>query len=57
MTAGPRLGVCGSKNLLLRSGSAPYVALLDDDDRWEPTFLGRSHSDAHGVASATPSSL
>jgi glycosyltransferase involved in cell wall biosynthesis len=41
MTAGSRLGLSGNKNLLLRSGSAPYVALLDDDDRWEPTFLRR----------------
>lgn len=26
---------------LIRTGSAPYVALLHDDDRWEPTFLER----------------
>ena len=26
---------------LVRAGSAPYVAVLDDDDRWDPGFLER----------------
>jgi glycosyltransferase involved in cell wall biosynthesis len=39
--AGEQLKPAGNKNLLLRMGSAPYVALLDDDDRWHPTFLAR----------------
>jgi glycosyltransferase involved in cell wall biosynthesis len=39
--AGKQLKPAGNKNLLLRTGSAPYVALLDDDDRWHPTFLAR----------------
>jgi glycosyltransferase involved in cell wall biosynthesis len=40
-TAGERLGPPGNKNILLRAGSAPYVALLDDDDRWHPSVLER----------------
>jgi glycosyltransferase involved in cell wall biosynthesis len=39
--AGEQLRPAGNKNLLLRMGSAPYVALLDDDDRWHPPFLAR----------------
>jgi GT2 family glycosyltransferase len=31
----------GNKNRLLRLAAAPYVALLDDDDRWGPGFLER----------------
>jgi glycosyltransferase involved in cell wall biosynthesis len=37
--AGERLGPPGNKNILLRAGSAPFVAILDDDDRWRPTVL------------------
>jgi glycosyltransferase involved in cell wall biosynthesis len=36
-----RLGGAGNKNRLLAAGNAPYVALLDDDDRWHPEFLER----------------
>jgi glycosyltransferase involved in cell wall biosynthesis len=39
--AGERLGPAGNKNILLRAGSAPFVAILDDDDRWHPAFLAR----------------
>jgi glycosyltransferase involved in cell wall biosynthesis len=39
--AGERLGPPGNKNILLRAGSAPFVAILDDDDRWRPTVLTR----------------
>jgi glycosyltransferase involved in cell wall biosynthesis len=39
--AGEQLKPAGNKNRLLRMGSAPYVAILDDDDRWQPGFLAR----------------
>jgi glycosyltransferase involved in cell wall biosynthesis len=39
--AGEQRKPAGNKNLLLRMGSAPFVAILDDDDRWHPTFLDR----------------
>jgi glycosyltransferase involved in cell wall biosynthesis len=35
------LGPAGNKNRLLEHGAAPYVAILDDDDRWDPGFLAR----------------
>jgi glycosyltransferase involved in cell wall biosynthesis len=31
----------GNKNAIIRATTAPYLALLDDDDRWEPGFLER----------------
>jgi glycosyltransferase involved in cell wall biosynthesis len=40
-TSGARQGPPGNKNALLRAGSAPYVAILDDDDRWHPALLAR----------------
>jgi glycosyltransferase involved in cell wall biosynthesis len=39
--AGTNLGPAGNKNRLLEEGAAPYVAILDDDDRWDPGFLAR----------------
>jgi glycosyltransferase involved in cell wall biosynthesis len=38
---GRDLGPAGNYSSLVRSGTAPYVALLHDDDRWEPEFLER----------------
>ncbi|MEA2425134.1 MAG: hypothetical protein QOH13_1544 [Thermoleophilaceae bacterium] len=36
-----RVGAPANKTGLIRSGTAPYVALLDDDDLWKPWFLER----------------
>jgi glycosyltransferase involved in cell wall biosynthesis len=36
-----RLGAPRHMTELVRSGSAEYVALLHDDDRWQPEFLAR----------------
>jgi glycosyltransferase involved in cell wall biosynthesis len=38
---GRPLGAAENKSLLIRSGDAPYVALLDHDDVWGPDFLRR----------------
>lgn len=38
---GSRVGAPANKTRLIRSGTAPYVALLDDDDLWKPWFLER----------------
>jgi glycosyltransferase involved in cell wall biosynthesis len=38
---GRRLGAARHMTRLIRGGTAPYVALLHDDDRWEPDFLAR----------------
>jgi glycosyltransferase involved in cell wall biosynthesis len=35
------VGVVHNKNELLGDAKAPYVAVLDDDDRWDPDFLAR----------------
>jgi glycosyltransferase involved in cell wall biosynthesis len=35
------VGIVGNKNGLLRAARAPYVAILDDDDCWDPDFLER----------------
>ncbi len=32
---------CAPKNLAIRSGDAPYIAYLDDDNAWAPTHLER----------------
>jgi glycosyltransferase involved in cell wall biosynthesis len=56
--AGARRGAVGNKNMLLRTATAPYVALLDDDDRWHPSLLSRrvaflqGHQDCGFVFSA-----
>lgn len=36
-----RLGLALNKTFLATHGTAPLVAILDDDDRWEPEFLAR----------------
>ena len=38
---GAPLSPYGNKNAILRAATARYVALLDDDDRWDPRFLER----------------
>jgi glycosyltransferase involved in cell wall biosynthesis len=40
-TTGVDLGMAGNHTRLIQTGSAPYVALLHDDDRWESQFLHR----------------
>ena len=49
VTTGRRLGLPGHKTRLIQTGTAPYVAILDDDDLWDPEFLARrvSFLDAH----------
>jgi glycosyltransferase involved in cell wall biosynthesis len=46
---GENLGAARNSSLLVLAGTAPYVALLHDDDRWEPAFLARRVAllDAH----------
>src|SRR4051812_30618503 len=34
-----RLGLARHKTKLLQFGTAPYIAILDDDDFWAPSFL------------------
>jgi glycosyltransferase involved in cell wall biosynthesis len=41
VATGHNLGGAGNSTRLVEAGSAPYVALLHDDDRWEPGFLAR----------------
>ena len=41
VTTGANLGGPRNSTRLIQSGSAPYVALLHDDDRWAPEFLER----------------
>jgi glycosyltransferase involved in cell wall biosynthesis len=36
-----RLGAAGNKTWLINQGTAPFVALLDHDDVWDPDFLAR----------------
>ena len=31
----------GNKNAVIRASTAPYLAILDDDDAWDPGFLER----------------
>jgi glycosyltransferase involved in cell wall biosynthesis len=38
---GRSVGAAENKSRLIRSGDAPYVALLDHDDVWTPDFLRR----------------
>ena len=45
---GKRVGRGENWTNLIRTGSAPYVALLHDDDRWEPGFLERRVSFLEG---------
>jgi glycosyltransferase involved in cell wall biosynthesis len=41
VTTGQNLGGARNSTRLVQAGSAPYVALLHDDDRWRPEFLER----------------
>ena len=36
---GTHVGAAANLTTLLRDGTAPYVAILHDDDRWDPGFL------------------
>jgi glycosyltransferase involved in cell wall biosynthesis len=38
---GRALGAAENKSLFIRSGNAPFIALLDQDDVWGPDFLRR----------------
>lgn len=39
---GSAAGVAAARNIAARRGSAPFLALLDDDDRWLTPRLGRA---------------
>jgi len=41
VTTGTNLGGARNASRLIQTGTAPYVALLQDDDRWGPAFLER----------------
>jgi teichuronic acid biosynthesis glycosyltransferase TuaG len=41
VVTGEKVGRGTNHNLLIQAGSAPYVGLLHDDDRWHPEFLER----------------
>ena len=41
VATGGELGGAENWTRLIQAGDAPYVALLHDDDLWDPTFLGR----------------
>ena len=41
VTTGTRVGLAAHKTRLIRTGSAPYVAILDDDDLWDEEWLAR----------------
>jgi glycosyltransferase involved in cell wall biosynthesis len=41
VTMGTNVGGARNSTALLGTGDAPYVALLHDDDRWDPAFLER----------------
>ena len=38
---GTNLGAARNATRLIQTGSAPFVAILNDDDRWDPEFLAR----------------
>jgi glycosyltransferase involved in cell wall biosynthesis len=38
-STGTQLGAAGNMTRLIQEGSAPYLALLHDDDAWDPDFL------------------
>jgi glycosyltransferase involved in cell wall biosynthesis len=38
---GQRLGVSGNWTRIIQLANAPYVAILHDDDRWQPDFLSQ----------------
>lgn len=39
--SGEELSAAANHTRLVRAGTAPYLAILHDDDLWEPTFLRR----------------
>jgi glycosyltransferase involved in cell wall biosynthesis len=39
VATGKNLGPAANWTRLIRAGSAPYVTLIQDDDRWDPDFL------------------
>jgi glycosyltransferase involved in cell wall biosynthesis len=39
--SGERIGVAANWSRVIELATAPYVVVLHDDDRWEPTFLAR----------------
>ena len=41
LITGQKLGRGSNHNVLIRRGSAPYVGIVHDDDRWHPDFLER----------------
>jgi glycosyltransferase involved in cell wall biosynthesis len=41
LVTGEKVGVGTNHNILIQAGSAPYVGLIHDDDRWHPEFLER----------------
>jgi glycosyltransferase involved in cell wall biosynthesis len=49
VVTGERLGAARHMTRVIRMGTAPYVGLLHDDDRWGPRFLERrvAFLDAH----------
>jgi glycosyltransferase involved in cell wall biosynthesis len=59
VVTGKRVGQYPNWTRLIQMGQAPYVALLHDDDRWQPEFLARrvafleSHPECGFVFSAT----
>src|SRR5262245_45992679 len=41
LVTGEKVGLGTNHNNIIRAGSAPYVGILHDDDRWQPEFLER----------------
>jgi glycosyltransferase involved in cell wall biosynthesis len=41
VATGENLGATANWTRLIRTGTAPYVTLIQDDDRWDPDFLAR----------------
>jgi glycosyltransferase involved in cell wall biosynthesis len=51
VTTGTQVSAAQNATRAMRVGHAPYVALLHDDDRWDPGFLARrvSFLESHGT--------